>query len=219
MKKCFLISGLFLLLSAFGVQAQQVNDFEVINALMDSVLNTRLCHYYFGTLKKEQFGTDTAHWNEYAARVMTSEEEYTSIQKIVVVYDSLTALKPPLYKDKMLSDYRIEPSFRDLIASYDTTLSAQLIPDSKSIVLTGAECLTREDAFFQNKESKFGKVDGMLYLGIIHCSRVYYDASRNLGFYFFGYLGNKTCGYTCYVFFSHAGEQWMFEGVWETGVF
>lgn len=219
MKKRFLVSGLMLLLSAGSVQSQQVNDFEVINALMDSVLNTRLCHYYFGNLKKEQFGADTAQWNEYVTRVITSEEEYHSIPKLLNVSDSLTALRTPKYLDKMLFDIRIDESFRDLIASYDTVIAAQLIPDSKSIVVSGAECLTREDTFFQNRESKFGKVDGVLYLGIIQCSRVHYDASRNLGFYFFGYLGQSLCGYTCYVFFSRAGEQWVFEGVWETGVF
>ena len=219
MKKNILVSGLFLLLSAVGVQAQQVNDFEVINALMDSVLNTRLCHRYFDDIKKEQFGTDTARWNEYAARVITSKEEYDSLPKIIVVYDSLTALKPPLHKDQMIADYRMKSSFQDLIVTYDTTLQAQLINTGKQINVSGADCFTREQAFFLHYDNKFGKVNGKLYLGWIQCSRVYFDAARNLGFYFFSYLGNKTCGYTCYVFFSHAGEQWMFEGISETGVF
>jgi|GEM_PF-5009031 len=219
MKKSILISGLFLLLSASGVQAQQVNDFEVINALMDSVLNTRICHRYFDDIKKEQFGPDTARWNEYAARVITSKHEYDSLPRIMIVFDSLTALKPPPYKDQMLADYRMKTSFRDLIASYDTTLQAQLINTGKHIKVSGADCFTREQAFFMNHVNKFGKVDGKLYLGTIQCSRVYFDAARNLGFYYFSYLGNRTCGYTCYVFFSHASEQWKFEGIRETGVF
>lgn len=159
---------------------------------------------------------------EYCARLrehtFTSEAEFDSIEKYVMVEDSL----PPL-------DLRAYAGFgrgRQQMSVADSLFLLQA-------VVQQASRLTRIDTTLENgvrvaswnrfrtayPDLKHGKNRHFLNVGYFRFSRASYDQAANLGVFSFLYLGGPECGYTAFCFFERSASTWEFKRIYYTGDF
>ncbi len=159
---------------------------------------------------------------EYCARLrehsFTSEAEFDSIEKYVMVEDSLTPLDLRAYAG--FGRGRDGMSVTDSLFLLRAVIqeAGRLAPIA-TILENGVRIASWNRFRSSFPDLRHGKNRHFLNVGYFRFSIAMYDESINLGVFSFLYLGGSTCGYTGFCFFERSPTGWVFQRIHYTGDF